>query len=471
MKHWTVLKFGGTSVARAGNWNAIARLAEERLAGERRVVLVFSALAGVTNALQALADGGEPSGPIIDGILERHEQLAADLEIDAAAVLREGREAIGKALRRCRSERHPAALAELLAQGEILSSRLGQLFLSRTLDVAWVDARQALPALPEPFGESRRAWLSARSRARPDRELQQRWSALPRLLITQGFIAAAADGSTVLLGRGGSDTSAALLAGRLEAAAVEIWTDVPGLFSADPRHEPAALLIRELDYSEALELAASGARVVHGRAIRAAAEAGIPMLIRDIARPDLPGTRIAGDAADSGQGIKAVTCQNDMLVLLLENLDARQQVGFLAGVFRTVSEAGISVDLVATSETTTTLAISAAANHLARADVRALRQALSRWCRVDLFEDCACVNLVGRGARMALTRMGAAADFFRDRPLLMLSQSANDLSISLLVHSSDAVLLVARLHAAMIERDAAGTGCFGPAWQSLGAHP
>jgi diaminopimelate decarboxylase/aspartate kinase len=286
------------------------------------------------------------------------------------------------------------------------------------------------------------------------------------LLVTQGFVARNGDGRTVLLGRGGSDTSAALLAGRLAAARLEIWTDVPGLFSADPHLVPAARLLAEVDYAEALEMAASGAKVVHPRSIRAAAETRTPVVVRDIRRPDVAGTRIgAGDAATAG--IKTVTCQRNMAVMLLQNVDARRQVGFLAGVFEVFRRHGVSIDLVATSETTTTVALNKEANHLASAGLDALQMDLGPLCTAQRFDDCVCVNLVGRGARTALARLAPVMRYFEERPLLMASQSANDLCLSLLVLAGDDEALLRAAHDALIPGRAEGV--FGATWQEISA--
>jgi aspartokinase len=145
-----------------------------------------------------------------------------------------------------------------------------------------------------------------------------------------------------------------------------------------------------------------------------------------------------------------------MVGLLLENIDTRQQIGFLAGVFEVISRHGVSVDLVATSETTTTLAIQRQANDLDDATLERLVADLEPLCRVEAFPDCSCVNLVGRGARRALPALAAAREFFEHSPLLMASQSANDMSISLLVRAEDAVELAGLLHRELVERVAGG---------------
>jgi aspartokinase len=154
-----------------------------------------------------------------------------------------------------------------------------------------------------------------------------------------------------------------------------------------------------------------------------------------------------------------------MAVMLLQNLDARRQVGFLAGVFDVFRRRGVSIDLVATSETTTTVAINREANHLDRCELEALAADLSPLCSVERFDDCVCVNLVGRGARTALSRLQSAMRHFDERPLLMVSQSANDLCLSLLVLAGDHEPLLEAAHAALIPPGEAGG--FGSSWESL----
>jgi diaminopimelate decarboxylase/aspartate kinase len=353
-----------------------------------------------------------------------------------------------------------------MAMGEWLSTRAGAHYLGRYMDIDWVDARQALEVTAERNLSAARRWLSASCEAGPDPALNRRWSALEPVLITQGFIARVEDGRTALLGRGGSDTSAALLAGRLQARRLEIWTDVPGLFSADPRRVPAARLLRHVGYEEALEMAAGGARVVHPRCIRAAAETRTPLQIRDMARREVSGTRI-DHSVSAIEGVKTITCKQNMAVLLLRNLDARHQVGFLADVFAVFRERGVSVDLVATSETTTTVAVNRDLNHLADHDLEKLQRELARYCAVESHPDCVCVNLVGQGVRKALSQLGGVMELFHEHPLLMASMSANDLCLSLLVSHEAHEQLLQQAHAALIPRGPMEP--FGSTWQQVRA--
>ena len=467
-EQWLVLKFGGTSVAGRTQWETIASLAEKRQAEGYRVLLVCSAVAGVTNLLTSLADNpGSDSG--WTRLLAIHSALSADLGVAESTWLPETSNLLEKHRATLVNDSSPAARAGLLAMGEWLSTRIGVEFLRQSTAASWVDARDALQLIDEPDVPQARRWLSGACHAGADSELAKQWSTLKPILITQGFVARTSTGETALLGRGGSDTSSALLAGRLNAERLEIWTDVPGLFSADPRLIPAARLLKEVDYEEAQEMAASGARVIHPRCIRAAAETQTPVVIRDVGRRQVAGTRIS-DRPSAGSGVKTITCQQNMIVMLLQNLDARHHVGFLAQVFDVFRSRGVSIDLVATSETTTTVAFSKNDNHMDESDLANLTQELQQKCKVRVYPDCVCVNLVGRGVRKALSRLSGALSFFEERPLFMLSQSANDVCLSLLVDSTDHSMLLREAHQALIPQ--AGTAestVFGLSWEELGA--
>jgi diaminopimelate decarboxylase/aspartate kinase len=460
---WLVLKFGGSSVRGLEQWRSICDRVAEGRAGGYRLLLVCSALEGITDLLHDIS-----RAPADDELhacfVDRHRTCATALEVDA-------REWIEKAADQCDSLRSelaakpsPAVVAKLLALGEWLSTRIGWAFLKRHCEIDWMDARGLLEVVEDPERSERRQWLSADCQPGADAALREGLDGCADVVITQGYVAGMPGGGTALLGRGGSDTSAALLGGRIGAERVEIWTDVPGLFTADPREVPHARLLRQLDYAEALEMAASGASVVHARCIRAAAATGTPLWIRDTAQPEIGGTHINGETTPE-QAAKAVVCQRGMAVLLLQNIDPRQQVGFLAWVFAVIAARGISIDLVATSETTTTVALNLESNHLEAGDLAGLVEELRARCKIDLFQDCVCVNVVGRGVRTALARLDAAFANFEASPLLMVSQSANDLCLSLLVNRGDEKALLGAAHQALIPGKA--NELFGPSWLEL----
>ena len=170
--------------------------------------------------------------------------------------------------------------------------------------------------------------LSATCDFAPDAKLQANWRSLRKVVLTQGFIAANAAGDTVLLGRGGSDTSAAYFAAKLRAARLEIWTDVPGLFSANPRAVPTARLLRELHYDEAQEIASNGAKVLHPRCILPVRQYKIPLHVYATQAPGLEGTVVSANVADSAAQVKAIAIKKGITLVSMESPGMWHQVGF-----------------------------------------------------------------------------------------------------------------------------------------------
>jgi diaminopimelate decarboxylase/aspartate kinase len=304
-RKFTLLKFGGTSVADARNWKRIARLVRDARGQHEHPVLVCSAVAGVTDALERLiatvAINGDPRGELVE--IERlHRRLGAGLEVDATAVLRAELTALADLATRGAELEAGAPTAKwqsrVLSMGELMSTRLAAHWLEATgLRAHWVDARGLLRAIPQDGAPPLSAYLSAECGYAPSAEIQRRLrSEDVDVTITQGFIASNRDDETVLLGRGGSDTSAAYIAAILDAERLEIWTDVPGLFTSDPRREATARLVLRLTYDEAAILGSLGAKVLHPRCLPPAKAARIPLHIRWTQRPEVAGTIIDGRA-------------------------------------------------------------------------------------------------------------------------------------------------------------------------------
>ncbi len=474
---WIVLKFGGTSVSRRSRWDTIGQLAKRR-ADETgaRVLVVVSALSGTTNALQALIDAHADADAVatgLDALIARHRDFAAELDLDPDLVL--GARMVALRALADDPRRAAAALdwqAELLAQGELLSSTLGVAYLARAgFDMGWLDARDGLAAqsLPNQSAWARRLSVSCDLTDRV--ALRERLAARPeRLLLTQGFMARAEDGSTAILGRGGSDTSAACFGALLGALRVEIWTDVPGMFSANPRAVPEARLLARLDYEEAQEIATTGAKVLHPRCISPCREAGVPLWIRDTERPDLAGTVIEA-IADAAPGVKAISSRRGIVLVSMESVGMWQQVGFLADVFAAFKHHGLSVDLIGSAETNVTVSLDPGENLVSTDVLEALCADLAQVCRVKVIAPCAAITMVGRGIRSRLHKLNAVlAEFGRER-VHMISQSSNDLNLTFVVDEGVAEGLLPRLHALLIEAGAMpidDARVFGPSWKALG---
>ncbi|MCC8363918.1 bifunctional aspartate kinase/diaminopimelate decarboxylase [Lysobacter sp. A6] len=472
---WVVLKFGGTSVSRRNRWDTIGRLAAERARDEGvRVLVVVSALSGVTNELQAIAysAAGEDFEPHIDALIDRHRAFCKELDLDADAVLAE-RFAALRALETDprAATRDLAWQAEVLAQGELLSSTLGCAYLrTQGRDMGWCDARDWLDAVSLPNASAWAQRLSVNCRCEPDAALQERFDAQPtQLLVTQGFIARHADGGTAILGRGGSDTSAAYFGALLGARRVEIWTDVPGMFSANPRDVPDARLLTRLDYAEAQEIATTGAKVLHPRSIAPCRDGGVPITILDTERPDLPGTRIDASAA-TVPGVKAISRRNGIVLVSMESIGMWQQVGFLADVFERFKRNGLSVDLIGSSETNVTVSLDPSENLVTTNVLETLSADLAEVCRVKVIAPCAAITLVGRGMRSLLHKLSDVWATFGKERVHLISQSSNDLNLTFVVDEADADGMIAQLHAELIRGGAMpvqDTSVFGPSWREI----
>ena len=471
---WIVLKFGGTSVSRRHRWDTIGTLAKKR-ADETgaRVLVVVSALSGVTNELTAIADGSADSAQRVAALEQRHRDFLCELDLDADSVLGERLAALRGLLDDPRAaSRTLDWQAEVLGQGELLSSTLGAAYLRASgLDFGWMDARQWLDALPPQPNQSE--WskrLSVSCQWQSDPDWRARFVAQPtRLLITQGFIARHQDGGTAILGRGGSDTSAAYFGALLGAGRVEIWTDVPGMFSANPRRVPDARLLARLDYEEAQEIASTGAKVLHPRSIKPCRDGGVPMAILDTERPELPGTSIDGNAR-TVPGVKAISRRNGIVLVSMEGIGMWQQVGFLADVFARFAKHGLSVDLIGSAETNVTVSLDPSENLVNTDVLAALSADLAEICRVKIIVPCAAITLVGRGMRSLLHKLSDVWATFGKERVHMISQSSNDLNLTFVIDEADADGLLPILHAELIDSGAMPveeTEVFGPRWREI----
>lgn len=466
---WRVLKFGGSSVARADNWPRIIEQIRQARKEGFTVAVVVSALRGVTDLLQAHIDSGRDASAhaLHEQVRQRHAALLLDCELPGTTL--DGPMArLGDFLEREFDAESPTDQARLLAFGEILSSHLAVARLGAgQIPSAWLDSRKVLIS-DELEARNRRArYLSARCRAQPDHELAARLAAESGVWVMPGFVAANAAGETVLLGRGGSDTSATALAAVLGARRVDIFSDVPGLFSADPRRVAGARLLRQVSFGEARELAAMGAKALHPAALLPAREHDIEIHMRQTDRPDIAGTRITPAAREHGAQVKAIVERKPIIVISLEGIGMWQQVGFLAAVFTAFAELGLSVDQVSTSEANVTVTIDPDAIVADRSLLDALSRRLSRLCSVEIFSDCASVSLVGKGIRTVLHRLGPALEIFGQRRIFQISQAANDLNLSFVVESRHAERLVAQFHQQLIPGGIGGDSVFGPTFEQL----
>lgn len=442
-----VLKFGGTSVRDGAAINRAAEVVAARQ--DRGPVVVASAMAGVTDQL---IDAAEVAG--------RHE-LPAALEI--VETLR-GRHAEALAetcdgeAQRCGAERlehvfqdlthtldalalleasGPRGVDAVIAQGELLSTTILAAALEG-LDVPtrWVDARNII-VTDATFGRAVPDVPATAIRALDELTGSVAAGVVP---VTQGFIGATERGITTTLGRGGSDLTATLLGAVLGVDEVQIWTDVPGLLTADPRVVPGARSVPEATYDEAAELAYFGAKVLHPATMVPVIEAGIPLLIKNSTDPDAPGTRISPATPPDAAVVKSIASKRGVTIIFLKAPRMLGVHGFLRRMFEIFDRHGVAVDVVATSEISVSLSVERGAV------TPALLDELEALGHVEIRHDRAVLCVVGSAMRET---PGVAARIFKAIAPVnveMISQGASKVNVTLVIHGSQAADAVRQLH-------------------------
>ena len=468
---WVVMKFGGSSVSSASNWATIAELIRNRMADGLKPVIVHSALHGVSNSLESVlrsAAAGQKSEGLAE-IREQHYELADSLGLDGPALLDNTLHELEQLVAGVRLIREVSVRVRvrIMALGELMATRLGADYLANVgVPVTWCDARDLLTSAGSSGGQRPQDYLAAKCDSAADPDFQDRLDKSGEAILTQGFIARNEWGETVLLGRGGSDTSASYFAARLQARRLEIWTDVPGMFTADPKVVPSARLLLALHYDEAQELASAGSSVLHPRCLSPLRESGIPLFIRCTASPQLHGTVVSSVTDEVEPQVKGICLRNGLTLISMDSVGMWQEVGFLARAFTIFNEHDVSVDLVSTSETNVTVSVDTTDGSLPPDTQRALLSDLESLCRVRAISDCSAVSLVGRKIRTILPRMAPALEVFEEEKIHLMSQAANDLNLTFVVDQGQGPRLVRKLHASIIRRSG-GSQVFGQSWERL----
>ena len=441
-----VMKFGGSSVADAACMRQVGALVRAHL--HRDPLVVLSAMGKTTNALFAMARAAETGD--LPAALEQlatvrgaHRQ-AADALFEGAlpAALDEAlTEHFGELELRLRGvallrELSPRSLDAIAAFGE----RLSTLLFAAWFGAARVDAREVL-VTDARFGEAQPQPTAIRVRAEA---VLRPLLAAGRAVVTQGYIGATADGLTTTLGRGGSDYSAALFGAALGADEVQIWTDVEGVLTCDPRVVPEAQPIAELSFAEAAELAAFGAKVLHPATIQPAVEADIPVTVRHTQRPEGAFTTITGRVA-TGRPVTALATRGGLTVLTVSSSRMLNQPGFLAKLFEIFARHRVSVDLIATAEVSVSLTVDEGV------DLEPLLEELRAFATVTVARDRALVAVVGERLKatpgLASRLFGALGEVNVE----MISMGANEINLSLVLAAADARTALARLHPVVLQ--------------------
>ena len=452
-----VMKFGGTSVGNAARMRGVVDLVEAALASDR-VCLVASAMAGVTNLLVKAVDPAsrQETAALLDRFRAVHEAAVSELEADLGDHAPPLRAELAELVAECDrllkgvvllDECSPSVLAQVSSLGERASCAiLLALLQARGLDPHYLDPRDYIIANGDPF------------QARPHlNEIEARFQALrakdQRLWLLPGFFGGDPQGKIVSLGRGGSDYSAALAAGALDANLLEIWTDVEGIFSADPRVVPEAFSVPEVSFEEAMELAYFGAKVLHPKTIAPVRGKQIPIRVCNSFKPEHPGTMVKKDVSVPPMGARGISFLKDVVLVNVTGSGMPGMPGIAARVFSALARREISVMLITQSSSEMSICFCVQAADGPRS-VEALQEAFRAELAanlldtIELTEGLSILSIVGDGMHL---KVGVAGTFFDalgevDCNVVAIAQGSSERIISAVVKEVEGARAMVHLH-------------------------
>lgn len=449
------MKFGGTSVEDADAFRRVSEVVRAAVAAQP--VIVVSAIGGFTNSLlasvaRAIDGDARAASRVLEPELERHLGIANELLTEEARATFVS--TVGDARSKIRQlhkiiAAHPVTSPplqdEIVAYGEQLSSQLLTAVLRQTgLRARHVDARACIKT-DEVYGN---ATPKSETVAATQTELSPLLGA-SQIPVLGGFIGSTERGVTTTLGRGGSDFTAALVGAALEAREIQIWTDVSGVLTADPRVVPETRTIPVLSYHEAAELAYFGAKVLHPKTIQPAIDKNIPVRVCNSRAPTDRSTLIVSESQSTPQTVKAIAHKNGITTVQITSARMLGAYGFLRALFEVFDRHHTAVDVVTTSEVSVSLSID---------DTTALPELvadLEKLGSVEIEKDRTIISVVGEGLR---STPGIAARVFSvisDINVSMISVGASSVNLTFMVDEAHAAEAIRRLHRVCFE-DRAG---------------
>ena len=431
-----VMKFGGTSVAGPEAISRTIGIIKGKVS--KKPVVVVSAMSKITDLLYAMADAAASKDEkealhLLDVLRERHIDTAehlleghAGLLLPAVSQINELCDELENTVRAvcALGELSDRSKAVIVSNGELLSSSIiSYAMIARGVNTKWIDARRMIITTGDYLnGEPDKERISQLVPAVVG-EAYRGYDAV----ITQGFVSSTAEGIQSVLGRGGSDYSASLIGMAIDAEAIEIWTDVDGVLTADPRIVPGAKRLERLSFEEAAEMAHFGSKVLHPLTIEPAVRKNIPIYVLNSMNPSCPGTLIlGGDRIEDG--VKSVSYKENILVINIYSTRMINASGFLSKVFDIFSRNGVSVDLISTTEAN----ISVTCDSSTRG-IDAVVRELSEFAEVVVDRDKSQVSVVGKNL---VNIPGAVRKIFaplQGTKMYMISQGASYINLTIVI--------------------------------------
>ena len=450
MSNFNVAKFGGTSVA---NFEAMSRCAAIIESNPNTKLVVSSACSGVTNLLVELANGvqdQEHRSEILKQLAEIHDSILNQLNdpTQTASDVYSIIDTVTSLAEAASIQASNKLTDHLVACGELMSTFiLTQLMKERGINAVRFDIRDVLRT-DNNFGKGE-------PEVETIAQLAQQ-SLVPlcheHVVVTQGFIGSDEEGNTTTLGRGGSDYSAALIAEGVKAAGLEIWTDVPGIYTTDPRIASKAAPIPEISFSEASEMANFGAKILHPSTLVPALRHDIPVFVGSSKEPEKGGTWIRHQV-ESSPLFRALALRCNQTMVTLRSANMFHAYGFLAKVFEILAKHKISVDLITTSEISVSLTLdqtdtSGGAPQLPQA----AREELEELCKVEVEHDLCLVALIGNNMSESKGYAKQVFGTLEDFNLRMICYGASPHNLCFLVHESVSRQAIQKLHTELFEQ-------------------
>jgi aspartate kinase len=439
-----VSKFGGTSV---GSYEAMQHSASIVADNVERKLIVISATSGTTNDLVTLENPNISSTDreqILIDINDRHLGIISNLKERKSTLTTFQRQISELRAHLEQFGRDKRWKNRLYSFGELMSTRIFvEVLKENGVNAEWLDARKIIKT-DSTFGNAIPDLVNIKKKA--DSFIDS-----DKVTLTQGFIGSDIFGSTTTLGRGGSDYSAALFAEAVGANQLEIWTDVAGVYTTDPRLVKGAKPISEITFDEAAELSVFGGKVLHPATIKPAMRSGISVRVADSKRPELSGTSIV-TRTEKEPVVRAISLRKEQTLLTVKSLDMLHQHGFLARLFNVLAENKISVDLVTTSEVSVSLTLDTAmkASNKVELTEKVFRQ-LNEFCDVEVEKDLSLVAIIGNRLNVTSGISGQLFSLLKEYNIRLVCHGASAYNLCFLVDEKSAEEIVKLIHTKFIE--------------------
>lgn len=449
MSSFNVAKFGGTSVA---NFEAMSRCAAIIEQNPNTKLIVSSACSGVTNLLVELANGVQDSAQraeILTKLAAIHQAVLDKLEVadETAAEIVKILDTVTNLAEAASIQASTKLTDHLVACGELMSTYLlTQLMKERGLNAVRFDIRDVLKT-DDNFGKAEPQLETIRQLA------EQKLVPLCKnhVVVTQGFIGSDPEGNTTTLGRGGSDYSAALIAEAVQASGLEIWTDVPGIYTTDPRIAAKASPIPEISFSEASEMANFGAKILHPSTLIPALRHDIPVFVGSSKEPEKGGTWIRHQV-ESSPLFRALALRCNQTMVTLRSANMFHAYGFLAKVFEILAKHKVSVDLITTSEISVSLTLDQTDTSGGAPELpQAAKEELEQLCTVDVEQNLCLVALIGNNMSESKGYAKQVFSTLEDFNLRMICYGASPHNLCFLLHESVSRQAIQKLHTELFE--------------------